>query len=36
VRVSPEERKRVELAAKASKQNASQWIRSTLASAIGG
>jgi hypothetical protein len=36
VRFSPEERKRVELAAKASKQNASQWIRSTLASAIGG
>ena len=36
VRFSPEDRKRVEAAAKASKQNVSQWIRSTLSTAIGG
>jgi predicted HicB family RNase H-like nuclease len=36
VRFSPEERKRVELAAKASNQNVSTWIRSTLSTAIGG
>jgi uncharacterized protein (DUF1778 family) len=36
VRFSPDERKRVEAAAKASKQNVSQWIRSTLATALGG
>ena len=36
VRFSPEERRRVEAAAKASKQNVSTWIRSTLAAAIGG
>ena len=40
VRFSPEERKRVESAAKAEakarKQTASQWIRSTLTAAIGG
>jgi predicted HicB family RNase H-like nuclease len=36
VRFSPEERKKVEAAAKASKQNVSQWIRSTLSAAIGG
>ena len=36
VRFSPDERKRVEAAAKASKQNVSQWIRSTLSAAIGG
>ena len=36
VRFSPEERKRVEAAAKASKQNVSQWVRSTLSAAIGG
>jgi uncharacterized protein (DUF1778 family) len=35
VRFSPEERKRVEAAAKVSNQNVSQWIRSTLAAAIG-
>jgi len=35
VRFSPEERKRVEAAAKTSNQNVSQWIRSTLAAAIG-
>jgi len=35
VRFSPEERKRVKAAARASKQNVSQWIRSTLAAAIG-
>jgi predicted HicB family RNase H-like nuclease len=34
VRFSPEERKRVEAAAKASKQNVSTWIRSTLAAAL--
>jgi predicted HicB family RNase H-like nuclease len=36
VRFSPEERKRVEAAAKASNQNVSTWIRSTLSAAIGG
>jgi hypothetical protein len=36
VRFSPEERKKVEAAAKASNQNVSQWVRSTLAAAIGG
>jgi hypothetical protein len=36
VRFSPEERKRVHAAAKASKQNVSQWIRGTLAAAIEG
>jgi predicted HicB family RNase H-like nuclease len=35
VRFSPEDRKRVEAAAKASKQNVSQWIRSTLLATIG-
>jgi len=34
VRFSPEERKRVEAAAKASNQNISQWVRSTLAAAL--
>jgi hypothetical protein len=34
VRFSPEERKRVEAAAKASKQTVSAWIRSTLSSAM--
>jgi uncharacterized protein (DUF1778 family) len=36
VRFSPEERKRVEAAAKAKGQNVSSWIRSTLSAAIGG
>ena len=36
VRFSPEDRKRVEAAAKASGQNVSTWIRNTLAAAIGG
>ena len=36
VRFSPEDRKRVEAAAKASKQTVSAWVRSTLATAIGG
>lgn len=35
VRFSPEDRKRVEAAARASKQNVSQWIRSTLLATIG-
>ena len=35
VRFSPEERKRVEAAAKSKGQNVSTWIRSTLAAAIG-
>lgn len=35
VRFSPEDRKRVEAAAKASQQTVSEWIRSTLATAIG-
>jgi predicted HicB family RNase H-like nuclease len=35
VRFSPEERKRVEEAARASNQTVSAWVRSTLASAIG-
>ena len=36
MRFSAEELKRVEAAAKASNQNVSQWMRSTLFSAIGG
>jgi predicted HicB family RNase H-like nuclease len=36
VRFSPEDRKRVEAAAKASNQTVSAWIRSTLTAAIGG
>jgi hypothetical protein len=36
VRFSPEERNRVEAAAKASNQTVSAWVRSTLAAAIGG
>lgn len=36
VRFSPEERKRLGMAAKASGQTVSQWVRSTLAAAIGG
>jgi len=36
VRFSPEERKRVEVAAKASKQTISAWVRSTLSAAMGG
>jgi hypothetical protein len=36
VRFSPDERKRVEAAAKASKQTISAWVRSTLSAAIGG
>ena len=35
VRFSPEDRKRVEAAAKASGQSVSEWIRSTLNAAIG-
>jgi hypothetical protein len=35
VRFNPEDRKRVETAAKASNKNVSEWIRSTLAAAIG-
>jgi predicted HicB family RNase H-like nuclease len=35
VRFSPEERKRVEAAARASNQTVSAWVRSTLNSAIG-
>lgn len=35
VRFSPEDRKRVEAAAKASGQTVSEWVRSTLATAIG-
>ena len=35
VRFNPEDRKRVEAAAKASKKTVSEWIRSTLAAAIG-
>jgi uncharacterized protein (DUF1778 family) len=35
VRFSPEERKKVEAAAKANNQNVSQWIRSTLSAAMG-
>ena len=34
VRFSPEDRKRVEAAAKASKQTVSAWVRSTLLTAI--
>ncbi|MGB0064480.1 MAG: hypothetical protein WBP85_08545 [Terracidiphilus sp.] len=36
VRFSPEDRKRVEAAAKASKQTVSAWVRSTLLATIGG
>lgn len=36
VRFSPEDRKRVEAAAKASGQTVSGWVRSTLKAAIGG
>ena len=36
VRFSPEDRKRVEAAAKASNLTVSAWVRSTLAAAIGG
>jgi len=36
VRFSPEDRKRVEAAAKASKQTVSQWVRSILLATIGG
>jgi hypothetical protein len=36
IRFSPEERKRVEAAARASGQTVSEWVRSTLAAAIGG
>lgn len=36
VRFSPEDRRRVEAAAKASNQTVSAWVRSTLAAAIGG
>lgn len=35
VRFSPEDRKRVEGAAKASGQTVSEWVRSTLSAAIG-
>lgn len=35
VRFSPEDRKRVEAAAKTSGKTVSEWIRSTLASALG-
>ena len=35
VRLSPEEQKRIEAAAKASKQTVSDWIRGTLAATIG-
>jgi predicted HicB family RNase H-like nuclease len=34
VRFSPEERKRVEAAAKASNQTVSAWVRSTLSAAL--
>jgi hypothetical protein len=36
VRVTPDERKAIEMAAKANNQKAAEWIRSTLATAIGG
>jgi predicted HicB family RNase H-like nuclease len=36
VRFSPEDRKRVEIAAKASGKTVSEWIRSTLSAAIAG
>jgi hypothetical protein len=36
VRFSPEDRRRVEAAAKASNQTVSAWVRSTLSAAIGG
>lgn len=35
VRFSPEDRKRVEAAARASGQSVSEWVRSTLSAAIG-
>lgn len=35
VRFSPEDRKRVEAAARAGRQTVSEWIRSTLSAAIG-
>jgi hypothetical protein len=35
VRFSPEDRKRVEAAAKASKKTVSEWVRSTLLATIG-
>lgn len=35
VRFSPEERRRVEAAARASKQTVSAWVRSTLSTALG-
>jgi len=35
VRFSPQDRKRVDAAAKASQQTVSQWVRSTLLAAIG-
>jgi len=36
VRFSPEDRKRVEAAAKASNKTVSEWVRSTLAAAMEG
>ena len=36
VRLNAEDRKRIERAAQASKQNVSEWVRSTLMAAIGG
>jgi len=36
VRVTPDERKAIEKLAKTTSQTVSQWIRSTLATAIGG
>lgn len=36
IRFNPEDRKRVEAAAKANRQTVSEWIRNTLATAIGG
>jgi predicted HicB family RNase H-like nuclease len=35
VRFSPEEHKRIKATARANKQNVSEWIRCTLAAAIG-
>jgi predicted HicB family RNase H-like nuclease len=35
VRLSPEEQKRVEAAAKASKQTVSEWVRSTISATLG-
>jgi uncharacterized protein (DUF1778 family) len=34
IRLSPEDRKRIEKAAKASNQTISQWVRSTLIAAL--